>query len=397
MMDITLEGTNISMAGHIEKRGKESYRLVVSNGCDSEGNRIRHYRTIKAKSEKAARKVLALFVAEIEKGEYIKPSKQTFKEFALFWIEKYARSHLKISTIAGYEDILEKRIFPAIGHIPIEKLNAMHLQMYYSNLQEDGIRNDGKEGGLSARTIRNHHNCISAILREAKKWKVIPSNVAEDADPPKIEEQEMDYYNEEEVKKILNVLKDENIKYYVLITLAITTGLRKSELLGLEWDAINFETNELMVIRTSLYQPGYGVYEDSPKSKSSKRALSISSVETKLLKNFQRMQREQKMKVGDLWEDHKRIFTQWNGKPMHPCTVYNSYVKILNKHNIPKKSFHSLRHSNITLLLAKNVDPMTVIHRAGHRDGQMIFTRYGHSLKSQDRKASNLIEDTFFN
>lgn len=384
------------MAGHFEKRGKESYRLVYSNGRDSNGNRIRHTKTIKAKSDRQADKALTLFVAEVEKGEYIEPSNQTFKEFGLFWLDKYARNNLKISTIAGYEEMLEDRIFPAIGHIPIEKLSAMHLQIFYSNLQEDGIRKDGKAGGLSASTIRNHHTCISAILRDAKKWRVIPSNVALDADPPKIEEKEMEYYCEEEVKHILNILKEEAFKFYILITLAITTGLRKSELLGLEWDAIDFENNELTVKKTIIYRPRYGVYEDTTKSKASKRSISISDVEVKLLTKYKAFQNKQRMELGEVWENHNKIFTQWNGKPMHPSTVYNGYAKILTKHNIPNKSFHSLRHSNITLLLAKNVDIMTVIHRAGHEDGTMILNRYGHALKSQDRKASNIIKDALF-
>lgn len=383
------------MAGSIEKRGENTYRLRVSAGTDSKGKRIIHRKTITAKSKRAAEKELAKFVAEIDTGNYIENPKKTFKEFSLFWLDTYARKTLKKSTVHGYEQMLNNRIFPAIGHIPIEKLKPLHLQQFYSNLQENGVRQDGKPGGLSHQTIKHHHNCISAILQDAMDWDVIPQNVASRVKTPKVEQKEAAFYSEEEAAKIIKQLAKEDYKYATLFTLAFMTGLRKSELLGLEWSHIDFENQEIHVKQTSMYRSGVGIYTDVPKSKTSKRVISISNTEVSLLLNLKEHQEQQKDIHAGLWEDHNRLFTQWNGKPMHPGSVNNQFKKFLKKNNFPIKSFHTTRHTNITLLLANNIDVKTVIQRAGHADGVMTINRYGHALKAKDREASNKLESIF--
>ncbi|MGG1685565.1 tyrosine-type recombinase/integrase [Pseudalkalibacillus sp. NRS-1564] len=383
------------MAGSLEKRGEDTYRLRVSQGTDGNGKRIQHRKTIKAKSKREAEKELAKFITEIEAGTFIESPKKTFKEFAEFWLDSFARKNLKQSTVYGYEQMLINRIFPTIGHIPIEKLKPLHLQQFYSNLQDNGIRMDGKPGGLSNQTIKHHHNCISAILQDALEWDVLAQNVAHKVTPPKVAQKEADFYTEEEAIEILNALAKEDFKYATLYTLAFTTGLRKGELLGLEWSHIDFIAKELHIKQTSLYNPKAGIYTDIPKSRTSIRSLSISDSELLLLRKLKISQDKQKELQQELWIEHNRLFTQWNGKPMHPSTVNSEFKKFLRKNQFPVKSFHTTRHTNITLLLANNVDIKTVIHRAGHADGIMTINKYGHALKSKDRDAAIKLENIF--
>ena len=385
------------MAGSIEKRGKDTFRLKVSAGFGQNGKRIIHRRTIKTNSKRQAEKELAKFVAEVKAGKVLESSKKTFKQFAEYWIEKYAEGNLKKSTLYGYKQMLNNRINPAIGHVKIEKIKQVHLVQFYYNLQENGIRKDGKTGGLSAQTIKHHHNCISSILQSAVEWEIIPQNVANKVKPPKVTQKEADFYTEAEVTEILKALSNEPLKYNALFTLAFMTGLRKGELLGLEWSNIDFDNKMIHVRQTSLYRPGkeYGVYTDTPKSNSSKRSISISNLDLELLNRLKIEQENQKEKLMDLWEDHNRLFTQWNGKPMHPSTVNNQLKKFLKKNGLPIKSFHTARHTNITLLLANNVDLKTVIQRAGHSDGLMTINKYAHALKTKDREAANKLEKYF--
>lgn len=193
-------------------------------------------------------------------------------------------------------------------------------------------------------------------------------------------------------------MNQEPIKYQTLFTLALSTGLRKGELLGLEWSHIDFEEREIHVKQTSIYRPGkeYGVYTESPKSRSSKRTLSISDLEISLLTQLFSEQERQIERLGAERKNHNRLFTQWNGKPMHPSTANSHFRKFLKKNDIPVKSFHTTRHTNITLLLANNVDLKTVIQRAGHTDGLMTLNRYAHALKIKDREASEKIQKLFF-
>ncbi|GEN36629.1 tyrosine-type recombinase/integrase [Aneurinibacillus danicus] len=384
------------MAGSLEQRGKDSWRLMVYGGRGPDGKEIRYRKTVKGINKREAEKELAKFVAEVYTGNYIDSPKITLAEFISQWMKIYAEKELSPTTVQGYEGMLTLRILPALGHVELDKLKPIHLLKFYDNLKEDGIRLDGKPGALSQQSILHHHRLISSILGHAVKWQIIPINVAKSIEPPKVEEKEMEFYNEEEVALILHYGQEEEFQYFVLVTLAITTGLRRGELLGLEWDHINFDAKTLKVKKTSQYINRKGLITKGPKSKSSKRTLSLTDEEIALLSTLKKLHEEKKETLGSKWLNSNRLFITWNGGPMHPNTVNNWFKKFTIKHNIPVKNFHSLRHTNITLLLSQNVDLMTVIMRAGHSDGSMILRRYGHAIPAKEREASDKIGSIVF-
>jgi integrase len=384
------------MAGSLQQRGKNSWRLIVYAGVGPDGKEIRHRKTIQAASKREAEKELAKFVVEVEQKQCIVPSRLTLAEFSTQWLKMYAKKELSPTTAQGYASMLRLRILPALGHIQLDELKPLHLIKFYDNLKENGIRLDKKPGGLSQQSILHHHRLISSMLQTAVEWQLLSLNVAKNIKSPKTSKQEMEFYDESEVHTILKHLQNEEIKFRSLITLAITTGLRKGELLGLEWQHINFEKQTLEVKQASQYLNGKGLVTKEPKSNTSKRNLSLSDTEVTLLRELKAFQEEQKAELGSHWLDSNRLFTQWNGNPMHPNTVNNWFQKFLKRHGIAKKRFHSLRHTNITLLLAQNVDVMTVIRRAGHADGTMTLNRYGHALERGDRSAAAKLDTLLF-
>ena len=135
------------MAGSYKKRGKNSYELRVSGGTGPDGKRRRYIKTVKAKNDREAEKLLALFVAEVEKGEYIEPSRLTLEEFSQRWLRDYVDKKLAPITQRTYRDKLEKRILPALGHLTLEQIKPLHLLDFFANLEEDGMRLDGQPGG----------------------------------------------------------------------------------------------------------------------------------------------------------------------------------------------------------------------------------------------------------
>ena len=132
------------MAGSLEKRGENSWRLIVSGGFDADGKRIKHTKTIKATSRREAEKELAKMIAEFEKGQYVNPSKLTFADFVKRWINDFAERDLAPKTLYRYQETLNSRILPAMGHLKVDQIKPVHLMEFYNNLHEDGIRLDGK-------------------------------------------------------------------------------------------------------------------------------------------------------------------------------------------------------------------------------------------------------------
>jgi integrase len=383
------------MAGNLRKRGKESWELSFSHGYDANGKRIRYYKTIKAKSEREAQKELAKFVTEIEKGSYVEPSKLTLSEFADKWIEMHGKQNLAPKTLDLYQGLLNDRIIPALGHLKLEQLKPMHLVEFYKNLKESGRRLDGKSGPLSDQYIVHHHRLLRTLLQYAVKWQFLNSNPATQVDPPKVRRKQTDVYDEKQVQALLEAVEHEDIKYKVLINLAVSTGMRQGELLGLEWKHFDFDNSTIQVCQSSQYIAGKGVFTKPPKNETSVRSIVVPSSVIALLKQYKVEQNKDRLRIGDKWNETDRLFTTWDGKPMHPTTVSSWFPKFLSKNDLPKIRFHALRHTAATLLIAQNVHMKTISSRLGHSNIQTTMDIYGHALKSSDQVAAEKLDFLF--
>jgi len=402
--------------GTTQKRGSNSWRLTVNCGMDANGKQIRKTKTItvehacekksckncskigRCRARKEAEKQLGLFAAEVEKGLYAEPSKLIFKNFAERWLRDYGEQNFAPKTFLRYKQILESRVYPAMGHLKIEKIRPTHLMEFYANLQEDGIRGDGRPGKLSEKTILYHHRVISSILNDAVQWQVIPFNPASRVKPPKVPKKQALCYDEGQVAALLmslNQLEEKDLKYKVVVTLAITTGLRRGELAGLEWRDIDFNNATLEVRQASQYLPGKGTFTKEPKNETSKRVISVPASVMALLKQYKAHRAEERLKTGDLWQGSERLFTTWDGRPMHPDTISKWFSKFLKRHGLPPLPFHGLRHTAATLLIGRGLPAKVISGRLGHSNISTTMDVYGHFLKSADREAADKLEELF--
>lgn len=304
--------------GSLEKRGDNTWRLVVSCGMRGD-QQIKKTKTVavrvackqktcrncsritRCQARREAEKLLAEFTLEIEKGHFIEPSKLTFKDFVDRWLKDYGDTNLAPKTLYRYKQILDTRILPAMGHLKIEQIKPTHLLEFYANLQEEGIREDGKPGGLSPRTILQHHRIISSILNDAVQWQVIGSNPTARVKPPKTTKRQALYYDEEQTAALLEAIEKESLKYKVIIILAVATGLRRGELMGLEWEDIDFNKKTLEVRQAGQYIPNLGIFTKEPKNETSKRTIAIPDSVIALLRQYKAHQAEEQLKAGDLW------------------------------------------------------------------------------------------------
>ncbi|PEK99491.1 site-specific integrase [Bacillus sp. AFS017336] len=375
---------------YIEKRGNNSYRLVVDVGFNSLGKRIRKTKTITCKNKSEAKKELAIFQTEIEAGAYISPQKMTFEYFIEEWKEKYARKQLSPSTYETYMIYISNRITPVFGHMKLDQINTLLILDFLDNLQNDGMREDGKSGKLSSATIQYYHRILKNIFTRAVEWKILKVNPVSGIKKPKVIVNKKAVYDESQVQILLEKLNKEELKWKMIVTLAITTGIRRGELLALEWEHVDFEQGKLMVQQSLSYTKNEGHIFKETKTKSSNRSISLPKPILDQLKKYRQLKIKEKLSIGDKWNGGNKslIFSTWDGLPMHPSSVSSWWRKRLRLYNLPSITFHDLRHTSATLLINQGVHMKVISDRLGHSKISTTMDLYGHTLESADEKAA---------
>jgi len=384
----------------------------------------------------------------------------TFAELAQKWLKDYAEKNLELPTLENYREMLDRRILPAIGHIKLDKLQPTHLLEFYNNLQEPGMRMDYKyiakpefnqmisgktfvsiarqvgvqpdtissiakgnkcssntvnkiceafkikkddyfqivdgDKTLSVERIKHHHKTISTILSEAVNWQLIKDNPAERVRLPKAEKKEAKAYDEDQAEKLLSLIENEHIKYKLAVHIVLFTGCRLSELCGLEWSDIDTRNMTIRFRRASRYTRAKGVITKKPKTESGDRIVAISKTLANMINEYKLWQNGEKAKLGMLWQENDRLFTQWDGKPIFPSTPSKWFKKILIKYNMPDLKFHELRHTNASLLIAQNVDIRTISKRLGHARTSITTDIYAHALRRPDKEAAEKLDSLFY-
>jgi len=378
------------MAGWVEQRGENKWRLNVPGGTSPGGNRKVYRRTVEVTSEREAKKQLDIFSAEVQKGQYIEPSKLTFKEFSQKWLE--SKIDLAPKTQHRYKQLLDMRILPAMGHINLEDIKPFHIMQFYENLRESGIREDGKEGTLSPTTILHHHRLLVTIFNAAVKWQILLTNPAARVESPKVPRKPATCYDENDIAALLEALEGEELKHQVLVYIALYCGLRRGEIMGLEWPDIDFDNSLLHIRQSSQYIPGKGSFTKEPKNETNKRVLSVPGFVMALLKEYKVYQVQYRLQVGDLWQGSTRLFTTWDGKPGHPEWPSQWFSKFIKKHKLPHLPFHGLRHTAATMLINLDVQLKNISGRLGHANPATTGFIYSHYLKSADKAISDKLE-----
>ena len=390
------------MAGSIEKRGKNSYRLTVSEGFDLNGKPMIHRKTVHG-NKKDAEVELAKFVTEVQNGLIIDGKSLKFSEFTEIWKRDYGSKELAPSTYKRYCRMLETRLLPYFGHFYINKIKPTDIMKFYDLLEKDTqlVRKKGNNGSktkkpLSGKTILEHHRLLRAMLHKAVYWQLIVANPAERVQPPKARKPKRKSYDDEQTKILLEnleLLPSEDTKYKVAIILTVFTGVRLGELMGLEWTDVDFKNGIISINRSSQYLSDMGVFTKVPKTESSIREIAIPEFIISLLEEYNLWYEEQKSIYGELWTNSDRLFVQADGKPMHPSTISKWFVKYVGQIGLPVINFHGLRHTNASLLVAQNIDIAVISARLGHAQISTTLDFYVHPLLSHNRKAGYALEN----
>lgn len=390
------------MAGSIEKRGENIYRLVVSGGKNLDGSRARKTKTIHG-TLKEVEIALAEFVTQVNHGLVPEGKHLTFEEFYHIWAKNYGEKELSPTTYKRYVRMLETRILPFLGPFVLDKIKPTDLMQLYDMLEQDTqIKRLAKNNGertlkpLSKKTILEHHRLISSMLHKAVYWQLIVANPAERVQPPRTQKAKRPCYNDEQCRALLkglNELEPKDIKYKVAIILDVFTGMRLGELMGLEWEDVDFKNQEITINKSSLYLPEKGVFTKSPKTDSSYRNVSIPDSVVEMLQEYKLWYDNQKEQCGEFWNNSNRLFVQDDGSPMFPDTVSKWFKKFIQQIGLPVINFHGIRHTNATLLVSQNVDIAAISARLGHASITTTLKFYVHPLAANAKSAGLILQN----
>lgn len=399
----------------IRRRGENSWLLTVMAGKDENGKYIRRFKTVTIedpallKTKKRLQDYLdaeyAKFREEVESGEYIKPEKMLFKAFVNEWLEKYAKNHLELRTIMAYESNLKIRILPTFGEMKLEDIKPIHIVNFLSKLENE--RGDRKSGGLSSSTIQMNYRILQNIFKRALEWKIIKNNPMSAVKNPKVTYKEFIPYDETEVQKLLQALQSEPYHWRMMITLALTTGMRRGELIALEWKHIDWKASTIDVSQTLVFalKSENKIVVKEPKTKKSKRKVAIPPSVLDELREYYTHRAKERDKVGDGWKgcidifgvDHNFVFSHADGSPFHHEGPYLWFRKFIQRNGLRYIRFHDLRHTSATLLINQGVHAKIISERLGHGNINTTMNIYGHALRSADQAAADKFESLFTN
>jgi integrase len=292
-----------------------------------------------------------------------------------------------------YRDLLDRYILPALGHLPLRKLKPEHLEAFYSRLQKEG-RADGN-GGLSAKTVRLVHGILYQSLEAAVKRRRIPYNVCRDVTLPHVERKEMLTLTAEEAQRLLAAAKGHRLE--ALLTLALTTGMRRGELLALQWKDIDWEGRSLQVRRSVNRYAGQDFKVSEPKSKQSRRKIALPVLVLEVLAEHRTRQIEERLQAGPTWEDHGLLFSNAYGNYLNPSHLGTDFHKLLKKAKLPMVRFHDLRHTLASLLFRMKISPKMVQEILGHSDIAITLGVYSHVLPGMHEEAMAKMDHLFKN
>ena len=371
----------------IKKIDVNKYKITIELGYDILGNRKRKTFNFMGTKSEAIKKEAELKTEFYHMGESKKISDLTFKDLSEIFIERYCKPNISLVTTNGYQKSL-KKVLPIIGNRKLKDITPFVLDSMYQKLR---IGKDGQELGYHSNY--NIYKLINVMFNQAIRWEIMDKNPNAKANKPKKEHKEKNFYDVNQVKKLLDVLDNESIKYKLLIVLALDSGARRSEICALRWSDIDMETR-MMSITKSLKVVDKIVDEKTTKTESSIRTIKLSESTINLLKEYKEWHEAYKLINKQRWiGKDDRIFTDIKGSYMFPGTCDHILRKIVKKYNLDPICFHELRHTCASLLINAGVDPKSVSKRLGHSDTSITMEIYTHAFEESKNACADRFDE----
>ena len=379
----------------MKKIGK-SYRITIELGKDINGKRQRKYITIKNK--KIANNIVAHYNSQEKFGGFVTPNKKRFKDTIEHWLYNHALFNVEFLTFVSYYEPIYKYIIPKLGEIYTQQLTVSDLEEYYAYLIN--------ECGLSANTVKHHHANIHKALKVAKKNKEVITNVADDVELPKVDDYEHNVYNSEQLHTLFSLLKGKDL--FIPVIIGAYTGLRRSEVVGLQWEDIDFNNRIIHVRHAKIrprkkylkfLKPKHGTLTQDgnllkkTKNKTSTRDVPMSEALYNVLWKWRFEQKMLRVNAKDKAINNNFVCTmREDGREMKPDYVSQAFHNVLIKNHLPLIRFHDLRGTLATLLIENDENIKYVSELLGHYDTRTTERYYAKTVKERMQKVANKID-----
>ncbi len=310
--------------------------------------------------------------------EFLLPSAdQTLGAFLKTWLEDTAQLNLRERTYIRYCELMKVHVIPTLGNVKLQKLSPQQLQRLYKTKLDEGS---------APQTVKHIHRVLHRALNGALRWGLVGRNVCDAVDPPRVPKKEMAVLNVEQALQFLAAAKDDPLE--ALYVLALTSGLRQGELIGIQWRDLDLVKGKLQVRRTVAYVPKKGLTISEPKTAKSRRSVHLTTLAINALKQHRIRQKEVRLAAGSVWVGEDWVFCNSVGKPVDGSNLLRrSFRPLLARAGLPAIRFHDLRHSSATLLLSLGVHPKIVSEILGHSQVSLTLDTYSHVLPSLQEEA----------
>jgi len=363
------------MKGHITRRGKNSWRLKYD--LSGTGKRETKYVTLRG-TKKQAEAEAAKILASVATGLHIDPSTETVGAFVERWLNDWAAANVENQTYEGYAQMLRKHLSCRVGKIPMQKLRAANLQVVYAAMAADG---------LADRTRLHLHRIAHVMFKHATQWGVVPRNVVDLVDAPRVRAQEVEILSADQVKSMRESLRDKPL--YAITEVALASGLRRGELLALRWQDVNLDGGLLRVERALEQTKRGGLAFKSPKTRYGRRAVTLSAATVAVLREHWKAQQEHRLRFGlGKAGTEALVFPDWDGTPRSPRALTLEWGKMAKAAGLTVRGFHCLRHTHASIMIAGGLDVLSLSRRLGHGSAAITLGVYGHLFKPDDRAAA---------
>ena len=367
------------MNGNVSRRrnGEWEYRFDV--GPDPLTGRRQRRTKSGFETKREATKAMREAISAFERGRSVRPSRRTVAQFLNEW-HAAVRPSLRPTTWTNYRDYLNAYVIPTIGDTAIQDLTPVRLNLLYGHLLENGRVK--RAGGLAPKTVQNVHRMLHRALRDAVKWDVLPRNVAEDAEAPRVRRPKPKIWTPVQLGSFVNHVRDD--RFFALWLLVVTTGLRRGELAGLRRDDIDFVHARVSPTTPRVVVAGRAE-ESETKTRSGERTLALDPDTLAALRGYVTDWDHERQLLG---QGSQLLFVWPDGRPLHPDTITALFHKHCAEAGLPKIRLHDVRHSYATAALAAGISPKIISERLGHATAAFTMQTYTHVIPGMDESAA---------
>ena len=374
-------------SGSIRKRKTEnghSWQITIELPRDPiTGKRNRRYKTVED-TKKEAERAMHEYIRELEKGYYVTDSKIVISEWIDIWLEVYIEPNVSPTTLSRYQGMIKRYIKPLLGHIQVQQLNTLAVQAWVNGLKVSP--SSGKP--MVAATIKHAYHVLKGSLDKAVLAGIIPRSPCAGIMLHKGQKKEAVIYDEKQIRQLIAAAKDTDME--LVIDMELCLGLRRGELLGLEWDDIDWDKNQVRIIHNRVVVNGKSVVKE-PKTASGFRTLDVPLPLMQKLRKHKLDCATKRLRMGQAYMVTNYIIVHDDGKPIYPEYLSQMLTKLQERCGLPKCRFHDLRHLCASIMLLQGVNVKVAQERLGHKDITTTMNIYSHVLPSSAREAAEKI------